>query len=357
MNIRKEKDINRKEQNRSLFRFLSYLRSFLPQNGESKDQIIFRFFTLFFGCVFLICAAVLLNDLVLQPAAADRAQQAITKVYYADSSSPETESAASETPVPSAPSERDAQGRLLDFLQLQKINPDIAGWIKISNTDIDLPVLQADSANPEFYLDHDYNKNPSKFGSIFADSGSIIGDNKSRSILLYGHSLNSGRMFTELNRYKNYGFLKANPTFTFDTADGSSQWKILSVLLTNTLPDQGQPFDYLKTEFKNDSEFLNFVYQLRIRSLFNTGVSFQASDKILLLSTCSYEFQDFREVVVARKVRDEESAAVDTAKILYNNKTVYPDCWYKKNGGEKPVWPATYEQAFKNRVLSWGEKE
>lgn len=356
MNIRGEKGIKSTEGLNAFPKCFPLFRSLLPRKGDKKRDIVFKVLTLFFGCAFLVCAAVLLNDLVLQPAAADRAQQAIEKVYHADSPVSSAADAAGKAPSSSAPPERDAQGRLLRFLQLQKINSDIAGWITISNTNIDQPVLQADAKNPDFYLDHDYNKNTSKFGSIYADADSPVTGNP-KSVILYGHSLNSGRMFTELNKYKNYTFLKSNPVFTFDTADGSSQWKIISVFLTNTLADQGKPFDYMRTDFKNDSDYLNFVYQLRIRSLFNTGVSFNADDKILLLSTCSYEFQDFREVVAARRVRDGESDSVDTDKIRYNNKVLFPDCWYEKNGGEKPAWPATYELAFKNKVLSWGEKE
>ncbi len=343
---------------------LPFYRSMLPWKGDSRRQITYKIISLVAGCVFIVCAVLLLNDLVIQPALSDKKQQDIMKIYYADSkpSSSSTAAApsasgASSAPVVSAPPERDAQGRLIRFLELQKVNPDIVGWIKVPNTIIDLPILQANAKDPEFYLDHDYNKNYSKFGSVFADANSPVTDEKVKSIILYAHSLNSGRMFTELNKYKNYDFYKSNPVFNFDTVNGPSQWKIISVILTNTLPDQGIPFNYLRTSFKSDSDYLNFVYQLRIRSLFNTGVSFNAEDKIVLLSTCSYEFTDFREVVVARKVRSGESGSVDITRTGYNNKVVFPDCWYKKNGGTKPVWPTSYEQAVKKKVLSWGEKE
>lgn len=335
-----------------------FYRSVLPWKGDSRKAVVYKILSLLAVLVFLGSAGYLLNDLVIQPAIADREQQDIKKLYYPE---PQPASSASqsqsETAVSSAPPERDAQGRLIRFVQLQKVNPDIVGWINIPNTIIDLPVLQANAKDPEFYLDHDYNKNYSKFGSIFADAKSKAADGKTKSTILYGHSLNSGRMFTQLNKYKDYSFLKQNPVFTFDTVKDTSQWKIISVILTNTLPDQGVPFNYMRTDFKSDGDYLNFVYQLRIRSLFNTGVSFRADDRILLLSTCSYEFTDFREVVVARRVRSGESTAVDETHILYNNKAVYPDCWYKKYGGSRPQWPDTYEQAVKNKVLAWSENE
>ncbi len=339
-----------------------FYRALLPQKDDSRRVRIYKLLSLFFACVFIASAAYLLNDLVIQPLLSDREQADIRSMYYtssqpAPSSSGSDESGAESAPVSSAPPERDAQGRLIRFVNLQKVNPDIVGWINLPNTNIDLPVLQANTKDPEFYLSHDYNKNSSKMGSIFADAKSKVAGTETKSIVLYGHTLNSGRMFSELGKYKSYAFFKENPLFTFDTVDNPAQWKIISVILTNTLPEQGEPFDYMKTTFKNDSDYLNFMYQLRIRSLFNTGVDFNADDQLLLLSTCSYEFDDFRLVVAARRVRTGESAAVDTSRVLYNNKTVYPDCWYRKNGGSKPVWPATYEQAVKNKVLPWSESE
>lgn len=332
---------------------LPFYRSFLPWRGDNRKLIVNKVVCLIAGCVFLVCIALLIQDLFVLPAMADSQQKDIKNLYY--TTSEPSVSTASKSPVSSAPPERDAQGRLIKFLALQKVNPAIVGWIKVPNTNIDLPALQASANAPEFYLDHDYNKQSSKYGSIFIDSHCSVETGKSRSILLYGHSLLSGRMFTELNKYKTFDFYKTTPVFTFDTIDDQSQWKVISVFLTNTQPDQGVPFNYLKTDFKSDSDFLNFVYQIRIRSLYNTDVSFNKDDKIVLLSTCSYEFTDFREVVVARKVRTGESDTVDVKKATYNNKVVYPDCWYKKNGGKKPVWPSTYEQAVKQKLISWGE--
>lgn len=336
-----------------------FYRSFLPWKGDGRKLVINKIICLLAACVFLVCAGLLVRDLVVLPAIADNEQQDIKHLYYASSEQavPSTSAGVSTPAASSAPPERDTKGRLIKFLELQKINPAIVGWIKVPNTIIDLPVLQADPKEPEFYLDHDYNKQYSKYGSIFADARSSVEKGTSKSIILYGHSLRSGRMFTELNKYKEFAFLKENPVFTFDTIENPSQWKIISVFLTNTLPEQGEPFDYLKTEFKNSSDYLNFVYQMRIRSLFNTGVSFNKDDQIVLLSTCSYEFDDFREVVVARKVRRGESSEVDKTKMSYNNKVVYPDCWYKKFGGTKPVWPETYEQALKKKILPWGEEK
>lgn len=294
------------------------------------------------AAVFLLCGFFLLNEFLIQPGLADQSARNLKGIV--DSGSADADSTAS----PSS----GAKDRLS---ALQKVNPDLVGWITIPNTVIDLPVLQARKSAPDFYLDHDYNKNYTAFGSIFADCSTPVLDPGSKCVILYGHSLLSGRMFTQLSRYKSLDFYKTVPVFSFDTVEGKSQWKVISVFVTNTLPSQGKPFQYIRSSFTGDSDYLNFVYQLRIRSIYNTGVSFNAGDKILLLSTCSYEFKDFREVVAARWVRQGESTSVALNQAAYNSKTVYPDCWYQKYGGTKPFWPESYEQALKNGILSWKE--
>lgn len=299
--------------------------------------------------VFSLCLAWLANGFFLQPLASDRSMRELKTL--ADT----VPSGQGDAGVGGQKTQQQPQNILPGLKSLQKVNPDIAAWITVPNADISLPVLQAHPADPDFYLDHDYSGKYSFYGSIYADWRSPVADSDARCRIFYGHSLLSGRMFTRLNRYKSLDFYKSAPVFSLETSNGLSKWQVFSVFVTNTLPQQGKPFQYQKTSFANDSDFLNFVYQLRIRSLYNTGVSFNAEDKVLLLSTCSYEFEDFREVVAARKVRTGESDSAAPEKASYNPKVLYPDCWYQKYGGEKPNWPATYEEASKEGALTWKE--
>ena len=58
----------------------------------------------------------------------------------------------------------------IDFKALNKINKDIVGWIKISDTNIDYPVLRAPESDQSFYLHRDYYKNYLYAGSIYMES-------------------------------------------------------------------------------------------------------------------------------------------------------------------------------------------
>ncbi len=236
------------------------------------------------------------------------------------------------------------------FEELETINSDIKGWIKIENTVIDYPVVQSD--NPTFYLEHDYEKNKSRYGSIFIDSNCKDGV-KSKNILLHGHHMKDGQMFAAILKFSDVDFCKACPTITFESPECyENKWKIFSIFKTNTKPEHGQIFNYLAFSFGDDRSFLNYIYQLKIRSLVDTGVDISPDDQIITLSTCSYEFDDFRTVLVARKVRINEDKNVDLNKIKANDNPLMPECWYKKYGGEIPKYD-DFEYAYKTGKLDW----
>ena len=152
-------------------------------------------------------------------------------------------------------------------------------------------------------------------------------------------------------------YYKEHPTFEMDTVKYNGDWKIFAVFKTNTLSSQGEPFQYLRTSFSSDSDFLNFIYQIEIRSLFNTGIDISADDQIVLLSTCSYEMDDFRTVIAARKVREGEDKTVDISKVSLNPSVLYPDGWYSAKGGTKPQHPATFQEALEQGNIRWLSEE
>ena len=72
------------------------------------------------------------------------------------------------------------------------------------------------------------------------------------------------------------------------------------------------------------------------RSLFYTDVDLEYGDELLTLSTCYYPFGkevDTRFVLFARRVREGESAEVDTSKAYINDDPLYFDYWYQLYGG------------------------
>ena len=87
---------------------------------------------------------------------------------------------------------------LAKYETLYQKNKRIVGWIKIEGTKIDYPVMQ--TVNNEYYLDHNYNQEYDKNGSIFMDKDCTPAF-PNTNMIIYGHHMKSGKMFGNLNYY------------------------------------------------------------------------------------------------------------------------------------------------------------
>ncbi len=233
--------------------------------------------------------------------------------------------------------DKNKDGMMIRFEELYRENPDIKGWIRIDGTKIDYPVYQAD--NNDYYIDHDMSRNQSRYGAVFADADARIEkDGVSQNTVLYGHNMIDGSMFTGLLKYKELKFYRENPVINFDTLYSTGQYKVFAVIITNVNAedDNGFVFNYRLPSFSSDTSFENWITNVKTRSILDTGIDVKTGDEILTLSTCSYEFDDARTVVFARKVRDDESRYIDTTKAKINKNVLYPQAYYDRNGGKKP---------------------
>jgi sortase B len=295
--------------------------------------------------IFGVSLFMILREVVFLPAQSDSLNDELRTIARAE------ETASKNDDDEKTDTERDP---LVDFKALLEVNSDIVGWIQVPNTVIDYPVLQSSEDDPEYYLYRDYKRQDTKYGSVFLNSLNSVDLSKrnSKCMTLYGHHMNDGRMFAAILQFADLDFYCTTPTFSFDTTESTGDWKVISVFKTNIRSDQGEVFEYVRPDFADDDDFLNFVYQVRIRSIINTPVTVNEDDQLVVLSTCSYEYDDFRTVVVARKVRDGESTEVDTKKASYNSDPLYPDCWYT-SGLTKPSYPKTFAKAMKKGVIDW----
>ncbi len=275
--------------------------------------IVKKILKIFLMIVFLVCTYLLVKLLIIDPYTANKATNEIKKLYYDDEISLEDR-----------------------FKALAAINPDIVGWIFISNTNIDYPVLYNED-DPSYYLHHNYKREISRYGSIYIDSACKIREEISKNIIIHGHHMRDKSMFADILKFSDIDFYKENPVIEFDTAQERANWKIISLFKTNTLPSQGKIFNYCIPSFKNSEAFLKFVNEIRIRSLIDTPVDVNEEDSLITLSTCSYEFEDFRTVLVARKVRPGEDRFVDTSTAKKASNPLMPACHYERYGGAPPA--------------------
>ncbi|MPW24268.1 class B sortase [Alkalibaculum sp. M08DMB] len=190
---------------------------------------------------------------------------------------------------------QDKNGIHVKFKPFLELNSDVVGWVKIQDTKIDYPVLQG--KDNEYYLSRNITKETARAGSIFMDYRNEK-DGEDRNTILYGHHMKDGSMFKALMGYKEKDFFIKHPGIEFDTLKKNWKWEIFSVYITDT------KFDYIRTDFATEKEYEGFLKEIKERSLYDTGVKVMKEDKILTLSTCTYEFDNARFTVHAKLVED-----------------------------------------------------
>ncbi|ADU25889.1 class B sortase [Ethanoligenens harbinense] len=204
----------------------------------------------------------------------------------------------SSAPTPPIPSKK------ADILAAQQKNSDVVGWLTVPGTSLDMPIVH--TTDNSYYLTHNLDKQTYKKGWPFLDYRNDA-ENLDRNSIIYGHNMGDGTLFGELKQFENLDFLNQHPVLYFGTADADRYWKIFAVYITDV------NFYYINTSFPTDNDFTSLVSQMRAQSLFNTNVSVSSTDKILTLSTCTYEFENARFVIEARLVQPGESYDVTPA--------------------------------------------
>ncbi len=188
------------------------------------------------------------------------------------------------------------------FASLYAVNADIAGWLTIPGTDINLPVMQAD--DNDYYLSHDLYGNSDPYGLPYMDFRvPVEPDQWAVNTVVYGSSMQDGCIFDELTGYRNDEFYKEHPFLTFDTVYNQSEWVIFAAFDTST-DDLEELTDLIQA---SADDVQRYMEQAAARSYFNTPVDISSDDIFLTLQTRSNSAADTRLCVVARRLREGES--------------------------------------------------
>ncbi|MCL2037176.1 MAG: class B sortase [Oscillospiraceae bacterium] len=205
------------------------------------------------------------------------------------------------------------------YQRFLEINPEFVGYLSIDPY-INYPVAQAQGdKSQDYYLHHNFEGRPTENGTIFACKyGEFTPTERPHNVIIHGHNLTTKNMFTPLNRYLEFDFLKENPIINFDTLYEPGKYKVISVFQTNVDDTLGDYYDYWrKRYFHSKDDFYEYVSEVLDRSRFHTGVDLRYGDELLTLSTCDFNLLDnLRLVVVARRVRYDERAEVDTSQFV-----------------------------------------
>lgn len=196
--------------------------------------------------------------------------------------------------------EQDAPDILDEYKTLYNKNKSIIGWIKIADTIIDYPVMQ--SPEYEYYLDHNFNQEYDRNGSIFMDPACNV-LKPSTNLILYGHHMKSGQMFGDLDKYSSEAYMKEHRIIQFDTIYEKAEYQVMYVFRDSLKQDTEITFKYYQfIDANSPEEFASNMLAMEKMSLYDTGVEASYGDELLTLSTCDSREEDGRFVVVAKRI-------------------------------------------------------
>ena len=180
----------------------------------------------------------------------------------------------------------------VDFDALLQENKDIVGWIYCEDTPISYPVVQGKDNNQ--YLRADLKGKYLVSGTIFVDyrNGEPGSD---RNYIIYGHNMKNSTMFGTLVKYKQQAYYDAHPTITYLTPNGNYTIELIAGLVVNMT-------DIIYQANPSEDEFTAYLTKALEKSTFDSGLTFSEDDTLVTLSTCSYEFDNARYVVIGRLV-------------------------------------------------------
>lgn len=177
---------------------------------------------------------------------------------------------------------------VVDFDALREVNPDIVGWIYLEGTKINYPVVQG--TDNSYYLKHMFEGKRNSAGCIFLDSRNED-DFSDRHNIIYGHHMKSGTMFSDLDKYKKQEFYDNHPTILLMTPEKSYRIELISGYVASVEEDAWE-LGFTQAGYET------WLAETIERSCFKSTAIPEPEDCVVTLSTCSYEFDNARFVVV-----------------------------------------------------------
>ena len=178
------------------------------------------------------------------------------------------------------------------IVDLQTRHPSVVGWLTIPGTQIDYPFVQGN--DNEYYLHMDLDQNWSLAGTIFMDYRNSK-DFSDFNTIIFGHNMRNGSMFGTLQNFNDQNFFDNNRTGIIFLADKTYEIEIMAFAVIK--PDDGVIYN---PNIMIEADKITFLDYVRSTARHYRDVGVTTDDRIITLSTCNYEFDDARMVVIGK---------------------------------------------------------
>ena len=181
----------------------------------------------------------------------------------------------------------------VDFTSLSQRCEDIVGWLYCPDTVINLPVVRYD--DNMFYLHKDIDGNYSSYGTLFVEC-LCHGDFSDNNTIVYGHHMNDGKMFAKLVEYNYQSYYDEHPLFYLNTPEYNYRIELFAGFVTK------MDSDVYAINFDSPQANQEWLDSVRAQSTFQSDVEVIPGDKLITMSTCTYEYDDARYVLIGKMV-------------------------------------------------------
>lgn len=182
-------------------------------------------------------------------------------------------------------------GYYIDHQGLREINDDYIGWIHIEGTAVSYPITQA--GDNDYYLYRMFDGTYNGAGCVYMDYKNSASWTDQHTII-YGHNMKNGTMFADAVNYRKQEFYDAHPTGILMTPNGNFELQFFSAY------SPGVNESAWETEFTSQEFYEDWLQKAKERSVFESDVTPTAEDRVITLSTCTYDHRsDSRFVILA----------------------------------------------------------
>lgn len=184
------------------------------------------------------------------------------------------------------------------FERMWETNRDVVAWLSSPDTVIDYPVMHG--ATNDTYLHANWKGSYSVSGSIFTNwrcSGYLDDFNT----IIYGHNMKDGSMFHSIKSYSSQSYYEKHPYIWYVTPEAKYVLYVVAGFVASTGYDGYYTVDSVEEvqELLHDAlDYSDFEADYVIDSLTADEIV-ENAQRMVLLSTCSYEFDNARYVIVA----------------------------------------------------------
>lgn len=176
----------------------------------------------------------------------------------------------------------------VEFEKLRKKYPDVKAWLYSKGTIINYPVAQG--KDNEWYLHHTLDGKWNGAGTLFIDKNNEKPFGEFLTVI-YGHHMRDGSMFGSLVKYRDAEYYQKHKVLKLYTPKKKYE---IHVIGGCTIPGDS---DRYKFGFKDEEDKQEYLDWIAMNNEVAAQDSAAADDRIVMLSTCTYEFDDARFVL------------------------------------------------------------